>query len=271
MILCFTMSYLMESCDEIERLERKTGFEAVKQQSRWAGLKEGMRVADIGCGSGRTSSFLKSLTGPSGDVVGIDLSEERLNYARETYSSEGLIFERKNIYESLEDLGKFDFIWVRFFLEYHREKQFQLVRSFSEMLNPGGILCLIDLDHNSLNHYGLSPRLEKTISNSMDSLVENSDFDPYAGRKLYSHMYDLHFKEIDVHVGTHHLIFGELNEIDHYNWLKKISVGLGNSSFEFPDYPGGFSEFEKECREFFENPRRFTYTPLISCRGVKPT
>ncbi len=261
----------MENQDEIERLERKTGFDAVKEQATWAGLKEGMRVADIGCGSGRTSSFLKRLTGPDGEVVGVDFSEERLKYARETYGVEGLNFAQKDIYEPLEELGKFDFIWVRFLLEYHREKQYQLVQSFSELLNAGGILCLIDLDHNSLNHYGLTPRLEKAISGGMLSLAEHADFDPYAGRRLYSHMYDLQLNDIDVKVGTHHLIFGEINEVDHYNWFKKISVGMSNTPYKFEDFPGGFKEFEKECKDFISDPRRFTYTPLISCRGVKLT
>lgn len=263
------MNYLMESCDEIERLEKKTGFEAVREQALWAGLKEGMRVADIGCGSGRTSSFLKELTGPGGSVTGIDFSEERLLYARETYGREGLEFVRRNIYEPLDDLGGFDFIWVRFLLEYHREKQFEVVRSFSEMLNPGGILCLIDLDHNSLNHYGLSERLEKALRDNMNYMERDQDFDPYAGRKLYSHLYRLGMKDIDVRVGTHHLLFGEINETDSYNWFKKISVGLAGTSYGFPDYPGGFREFEQECRDFVSNPGRFTYTPLISCRGIR--
>lgn len=262
------MNYLMENNDEIKRLEKKTDFEALKEQALWAGLKEGMRVADIGCGSGITSSFLKELTGPGGSVVGVDFSGERLEHARKTYGTEGLEFINKNIYHSLDDLGQFDFIWVRFFLEYHNKEQYQIVRSLTERLNPGGILCLIDLDHNSLNHYGLSPRLEKALFESMRALEEHSDFDPYAGRRLYSHMYNLGLQDIDVKVGTHHLIFGEISQRDSFNWLKKIAIGLGNSQYDFPDYDGGFEEFARECRDFIANPGRFTYTPLICCRGV---
>ena len=57
--------YIMESHREIDRLEQKTGFDSVRDQALWAGLVPGMRVADIGCGSGRTTSFLKELTGPA--------------------------------------------------------------------------------------------------------------------------------------------------------------------------------------------------------------
>jgi len=263
------MNYLMESRDEIERLEKKTGFEAVKNQALWAGLKEGMRVADIGCGSGRTSSFLKELVGPEGSVTGVDLSKERLAFGTATYGRDGLTFERRNIYKPMDDLGVFDFIWVRFLLEYHKTSQFELIERFSRMLKPGGILCLIDLDHNSMNHYGIPERLEKALKESIEALSEDSDFDPYAGRKLFTHMYRLGLKELDVHVGTHHLIFGEMNETDSYNWTKKLTVGLKNSTYNFPDYQGGFEEFAAECRRYIADPGRFTYTPLICCRGVR--
>ncbi|MBB6481747.1 class I SAM-dependent methyltransferase [Spirochaeta isovalerica] len=263
------MNYLMESRDEIERLEKKTGFDAVKQQALWAGLREGMRVADIGCGSGRTSSFLKELTGPSGSVTGVDLSQDRLDYARATYGRDGLTFEQRNIYEPLDDLGQFDFIWVRFLLEYHKKSQFELVQKFASMLSPGGILCLIDLDHNSLNHFGIPERLEKALEESVAALSAVSDFDPYAGRKLYSHMHRLGLEEIDVHVGTHHLMFGEMNETDSYNWTKKLTIGLSSSPYDFPEYEGGFEEFAAECLRYIADPGRFTYTPLISCRGIK--
>ena len=264
------MSYLMESKDEIERLERKTGWPALREQALWAGLKPGMRVADIGCGSGRTSSFLKKLVGAEGSVTGIDKSTDRIAYARKTYGTEGIDFLEQNLYGPLDELGEFDFIWVRFLLEYHREQQFELVEKFSRLLAPGGILCLIDLDLNSINHYGMSARMEKALNASVGSLMEHNNFDIYAGRRLYSHLYDLGMTEIDVKVATHHLIFGELDEEEGYNWFKKLSVALKNSRYDYPNYPGGFEEFCDECRRFFSDPRRFTYTPLIACRGVLP-
>ena len=38
----------------------------------------------------------------------------------------------------------------------------------------------------------------------------------------------------------------------------------------FDDYPGGSDGFIKDFNEFFHDPRRFTYTPLILCTGRKP-
>jgi ubiquinone/menaquinone biosynthesis C-methylase UbiE len=259
----------MENKDECLRMDIKTDYPSLERQALWAGLKEGMRVADIGSGSGITSSFLKRIVGESGHVTGFDGSMKRTVYARENYGVEGLEFVNLDINNSLDDLKNFDFIWVRFFLEYHRENSFDIVKRLTDILSPGGILCLIDLDHNCLNHYGLSSRLEKTIVEVSDIVEKFGDFDPYVGRKLYSYLYDLGFSEIDVDMKAHHLIFGELSEVDEFNWIRKIKTAARNSGYDFPDYPDGYDGFLNEFKIFFSDPRRFTYTPIISCRGVK--
>jgi ubiquinone/menaquinone biosynthesis C-methylase UbiE len=76
----------MESDDEILRLELKTVAKVVETQALWAGLKEGMHIADIGCGSGKTTAILNSLVQPDGMAVGIDGSEKRINHAKEKYA-----------------------------------------------------------------------------------------------------------------------------------------------------------------------------------------
>ena len=82
--------YLMESEDEALRLELKTDVSAVKQQGKWAGIKPGMRIADIGCGPGITTHVLHNLSQPNGETIGVDFSEPRIKYAREHYNIEGI-------------------------------------------------------------------------------------------------------------------------------------------------------------------------------------
>ncbi|MBQ0718518.1 MAG: hypothetical protein KBT64_15005, partial [Sulfitobacter litoralis] len=77
-------------------------------------------------------------------------------------------------------------------------------------------------------------------------------------------------QNIDVSMAPHHLIFGELNEIDDFNWTKKVEVAVKKLGYEFKEYKGGYEEFFEEFKNFFSDPRRFTYTPLICCRGNKP-
>lgn len=262
--------YLMESDEEALRLDIKTDAGVVEKQAIWAGIRPGMRVADIGCGSGKTTAILHNLVQPRGVVVGVDGSEKRIEYATRHYGVRGIEFKCKKILEPLGGLGTFDFVWVRFILEYHLSNSFDMVENISEIVRHQGILCLIDLDYNCLSHYGLPPRLERTILSAVKVLEEKANFDPYAGRKLYSFLYDLGYKDIDVSVAAHHLIFGELKDTDAFNWLKKVEVVARKVNYQFKEYEGGYEEFLEEFNRFFADPRRFTYTPIISCRGIKP-
>jgi ubiquinone/menaquinone biosynthesis C-methylase UbiE len=263
-------NYLMESDDEGLRLDKKTTGDTIEKQALWAGIRPGMRVVDLGCGVGKTTFFLHQLVQPEGTVIGIDASSKRISHAQEHYKAEGIEFIRRDFAEPLDDLGLFDFIWVRFVLEYYLSNSFQIVKNISRLLKPGGILCLIDLDHNCLNHYGQSDKLERSFRAIMKILEEKADFDPYVGRKLYSFLYDLGYKDIEINVDSHHLIFGELTSTDAFNWAMKAEVAARNAGYAFDEYAGGFDEFFQEFKSFFNDPRRFTYTPIISCRGCKP-
>jgi len=262
--------YLMESDEESVRLDLKTSPEAVEKQALWAGIKPGMRIADLGCGPGKTTFLLNKLVGPAGSTVGIDIAQQRIDYAESHYSHAGIEYVCKDIREPLNDLGMFDFVWVRFVLEYYRRDSFDIVKNISKNLKPGGILCLMDLDCNCLRHFGLSERLEKYLIELMEIMEKELNFDPYAGIKLYSYLYDLDYLDIDVNVTPHNLIYGELKEIDNFNWTKKVEIAAKNSGCRFQDYEDGYEGFFKEFKDFFTDFRRFTYTPLISCRGRKP-
>jgi SAM-dependent methyltransferase len=261
--------YLMEGDEESIRLDLKTDPHLVEEQALWAGLKPGMRIADLGCGSGKTTYYLHQLAQPQGETVGVDFSKQRVRFARSKYTADGLSFKCLDIRNPLSELEAFDFIWIRFVLEYYRTDSFRILENIFQALKPGGILCLIDLDHNCLNHYSIPLRLEKALQGVMASLEKKANFDPYAGRKLYSYLYDLGCAEIGVNLQAHHLIFGKLRETDEFNWRKKVEIAAKNSGYRFSEYDGGYKEFHEEFMLFFNNEKRFTYTPLIACRGRK--
>jgi len=259
----------MESDEEALRLDIKTDAKVVERQSLWAGIKPGMRVADICSGSGKTTSVLHTLVQPGGTVVGVDGSEKRIEYAKKYYAVEGIEFKCKDIQKQLDDLGTFDLVWVRFVLEYYRAQSFDIVKNISRIVKPGGILCLIDLDHNCLSHFGLSQKLERALFSAIKILEEEANFDPYVGRKLYSYLYTLGYQDIDLDMAAHHLIFGKLKDTDAFNWMKKIEVVSKKIQFQFEEYKG-HKEFIEDFEKFFTDPERFTYTPVILCRGMKP-
>ena len=157
--------YLMESDDETIRLDLKTDPEALYRQAAWCGVKPGMRVLDCCCGPGKTTSLLYDMIQPEGRIVGIDFSQKRISYAREHYGDRDEIeFQVQNLCEPMEQLGKFDLIWVRFVLEYFRKEAPAIVQNLKKSLKPGGVLCLIDLDYNCLTHYDMPEPLSIVLS-----------------------------------------------------------------------------------------------------------
>ncbi|MBK5100592.1 MAG: class I SAM-dependent methyltransferase [Desulfobacteraceae bacterium] len=266
-----TPSYLMESPEETVRLEMKTDPEVVRQQAKWCGVKPGLRVLDVGCGPGKTSSILYEMIMPGGELVGLDFSEERIYRARQQYGGKpGLQFLVSDYTAPLDGLGNFDLIWARFVLEHNLLESPAIVENLTACLRPGGYLCLLDLDHNCLNHYGLPPAMERVLFQIMAVLEDKYNFDPYAGRKLYAYLYDLGYREIQVDLMAHHLIYGKTSEVDVFNWTKKTEIVLRKAPGIFDSYQGGQAGFFSDFIQFFNDSRRFTYTPLILCKGKKP-
>lgn len=263
--------YLMENQEEAIRLELKTNREAVIEEALWCGVRPGMRVLDAGCGSGKTTSILYDLVQPGGSIVGIDYSKERIQYARDHYGNEdGLTFHESDLRNNLGNFGTYDLIWVRFVLEYNRVESFNIVKNLTECLNPEGVLCLLDLDYNCLNHYEMKPHFESILKDVMNKMDAEFNFDTYAGRKLYSYLYDLHYRSISMHMKAHHLIYGEIKEEDTFNWIKKIEVAGRKLGDLFDTYPGGHKQLVADFQSLLLDPRRFTYTPLILCKGMRP-
>lgn len=263
--------YLMESLDEITRLEIKTDPEVVRQQAQWCGVKPGMRVLDAGCGPGKTTAILQQMVQPGGSALGVDYSNERIKHAQEHYGqTKSIDFQVHDLRESLHILGLFDLIWVRFVLEYNRQESLQIIQNLTACLKPGGWLCLLDLDRNCLNHYEMPAKMEKTLSLLMNLLESEYNFDPYAGRKLYAYLFDSGYQNLEVNLKAHHLIYGKGRDVDVFNWTKKAEIASTKAPEVFAYYPGGHEAFLKEFSRFFNDPRRFSYTPLIMCKGRAP-
>jgi len=262
--------YLMESDEEAVRLDIKTDPVALRKQALWCGVKPGMRILDVCCGPGRTTALLHEMIQPEGSIVGIDFSEARILYAQEHYGGKNSIeFCRQDLRKSMEGLGDFDLVWVRFVLEYFQREAPDIVKKLKNCLKPGGTLCLIDLDCNCLIHHELPKSLETTLTQIMSAADEQYNFDTFAGRKLYSFLYDTGFENIDMELMAHNLIYGEIKDKDKFNLTKKIEMAVKKVGSLIETYPGGYDQFYSDFMKYLIDPRRFTYTPLLLCKGTR--
>lgn len=263
--------YLMESEDEAVRLDIKTDPAALRRQALWCGVKPGMRVLDAGCGPGITTKLIDEMIQPKGAVVGLDYSPRRIEYADKHYKKgESIEFHLHDLRNPIENFGKFDLIWVRFVLEYHRNGAQQIVKYLISCLKPGGHLCLLDLDYNCLIHHELPAAMASILPRIMNFIDEQYNFDTFVGRKLYSFLYDNGFENIEVELMAHNLIYGEIKDKDKFNLIKKIEISEKKVEGLIELYPGGYKQFKADFIKYMADPRRFTYTPLLLCKGEKP-
>jgi SAM-dependent methyltransferase len=208
---------------------------------------------------------------PGGSIIGVDFSETRISYAKEHYGGKNSIeFQLHDLRKPMEGLGRFDLIWVRFLLEYYRKGALDIVKNLKNNVVPGGILCLLDLDYNCLSHYELPPPMVSILPKIMNFIDKKYNVDSFMGRKLYSFLYDNGFENIDVELMAHNLIFGEIKNKDTFNWTKKAEIAAKKAEKLINSYPGGYQQFLSDLNKFLVDPRRFTYTPLLLCKGINP-
>ena len=106
-----------------------------------AGLKPGMKVLDVGCGSGVMTSWFAKQVGPSGHVTAIDNSESQLNFAFRRLQKENITnVETKilSVYDIAQLKQSFDLIYCRFVL-HHVFHPRNTIKLFYDNLDPNGI------------------------------------------------------------------------------------------------------------------------------------
>src|SRR5215470_6603396 len=83
---------LGHSKEELERLGRQAqAFEPfTRQLFQQAGIATGMRVLDVGSGSGDVAFLAADLVGPSGEVVGADRERKAVDWANARAHSQGM-------------------------------------------------------------------------------------------------------------------------------------------------------------------------------------
>lgn len=105
------------------------------------GIKPGMRVLDVGSGSGIMTHFLARQVGKHGQVISIDNSLKQLQRAEHYCQQQGdknIRFQHLSIYD-LDSLNEtFDLIYCRFVL-HHIHSPRLVIRLFYQVLNEGGI------------------------------------------------------------------------------------------------------------------------------------
>ena len=134
---------------ESQRLIKQATFlrPSTERVFRKAGISEGMRVLDLGCGAGDVSFLAAELVGPTGSVVGIDVDPGVLAVARARANERGLTwvkFEERAV-DTFTTTELFDAVVGRFVLIYQADPVATL-RHVSRLVRSGGLVVMQEPD-----------------------------------------------------------------------------------------------------------------------------
>lgn len=112
-------------------------------------LQKGWEVLDIGCGTGAISKDIANVVGPTGHVTGIDTTAYFIESGKETYAD---VTNLELIHADLfgfQTQKQFDLIVSARTLQWLSNPQ-QAIATLKSMLKPGGILSVLDYNHEAL-------------------------------------------------------------------------------------------------------------------------
>lgn len=151
-----------------------------------AGIKKGMRILDVGCGTGDVTLLISDLVGNSGKVIGIDMNEHAIETAKNrSKDHNNMEFLSEDILNISPNIGTFDGIVGRRVLMYQADS-LKCVKSLLPFLNDGGIMAFQESDSAGVATSGIPMPLHFKVQSWVQNTVAKEGVDLHMGLNLYS-------------------------------------------------------------------------------------
>jgi SAM-dependent methyltransferase len=128
-------------------------------------LQPGMRVVDVGCGTGEALGWLQAALAPDGLVVGLDLATAHLKAARSHAPADILIAQADALKTPL-GRGQFDLVWCVNTLN-HLHDPVTAVERWAALLREGGRIALGQSSLLPEMFFAWDARLERIVNEAV--------------------------------------------------------------------------------------------------------
>lgn len=258
--------YIMDDPAEGQRLLDKADAAAWIPRFLEPHLPKARSILSVGCGPG---VFLREIaqSHPEIDVVGVDQSAMRIQQAEQRF--QGLPNARAFVGDVMElpfESNRFDLVFCRFLLEYLPDKP-SAVREMRRVCATGGTLLLQDLDGQLLWHFPEDAELQRTTELVVTHL-QNTGFDPFVGRKLFSLCVKAGLSDISVQVDPYHLYAGRIDEKQLSQWQTKLNIARPQIATVLGGEQAA-KNFSERFLNYLLDPETLTYSCLFTVTGRK--
>jgi ubiquinone/menaquinone biosynthesis C-methylase UbiE len=155
-----------------------------------SGIRKGMRILDVGCGTGDLSIMASELVGDTGEVIGFDISKDALAAAKKAVDEKFLstvTFVQADIVELPDNFGVFDMIIGRRVLMYQSNTA-QSIVCLLPFLSKNGKMVFQESDCMVTSFCSPMLPLHTKALNWMWDTVAKEGGNTHIGMQLYSEM-----------------------------------------------------------------------------------
>ncbi len=226
--------YILATGDEgehrLELVHSVHGPDTEKLLER-AGIRPGLRAADIGSGIGVVSCWMARNVAPGGEVVGVDISEEQVRVAARRAAQmkiDNVTFVTATSDATGLERASFDLVYARFLL-MHLPNPEATLNEMAALLRPGGTLVVEDGDFEGPYCSPRSSAYERCFE-LYRAGVRLSGADPLIGLRLTNMVLNAGFSRCDVSIAQPVLREGEAKRLPEWTLVeardKLIEAGL---------------------------------------------
>jgi ubiquinone/menaquinone biosynthesis C-methylase UbiE len=130
------------------------------------GVKLGMKVGEVGAGSGYLSRYVAEKVGPEGHVFANELEPKMVEYMKARAAKEGVknfTAVQGTVSSTGFDAGSLDAIAAVYSLSFFDDRA-GMMKSISESLKPGGLLLVVDIPSEQVNGRMVGIEVEEVIA-----------------------------------------------------------------------------------------------------------
>lgn len=169
-----------------------------------AGLRENMKVLELGCGSGKMSCWIAEQIGTQGQLIAIDNSQNQIEAAIKYAKDQNVTnidFQCIDAYE-IENLNtQFDLIYCRFIL-HHLVNPRSVINKMHHLLKNNGIVAIEEgiVNHAFAYPYNIAFGNERFEIRDHHHNFEGENRDGNFGIKLYHSLFQSGFRNLTCHI-----------------------------------------------------------------------